>query len=849
MIKTSTLRYCIVIFVCVGLLFSWQNAFTNSGSTAGGYTNAPGESNCTSCHTGSTISAPSGLVKMTVNGASSYYYEPDSTYIIAISATKSSVYKWGYQATALKDSDKTFSGTFASINLTSKIVSASISGKTRYYAEQTTSGTSGTGGRSWSFSWKAPHTYVGGITFYVTTCAADGNSLATFDQIYGNTFTLFLKPNVPVAGFTFSPVVPCENDTVYVKDTSTKKPTSWSWSFPGGTPASSTLQNPKVVYKAWGGKKMTLVATNKDGASSPVTRIIIVNQKPLDTIYRFRPLEFCFGDSTILRAYIGDRYLWSTGDTNQVLVIKKSGTYYCTVTSNGCSTRSKSVKVIAHAKPTNKLSRIKGGDTLCDGDTLKFRLLASGKTWNYYLNKTLLSNSGPTLTLPNLSGNNNKIYTLVIDSFGCKSDTSTVYRESVNARLSPPVLTAGKSTTQSVSLSWTAVAGAKGYDISTDSGKTWQSAGNTFSYTKTGINENTKVTIKVRAQDPSPCAFGKEAIIVLQSLACLKITYSLVTDSLVCPKTIAGVNFSNINSNHYGISLGNFAKRDTVYSFYLINDTILHFKIADSLNLTCGVLAVDVPLKTIKYAPLKINADQGVYCGNSDPATIKGNGIFEEYDVYDNGKLVQNGISNTYSTNSFKDGDRIVMIGVYRECRSDSSNPVILHKYEAPTASFNYKNTGKGIFNFINTSKSEYSRVWHFGDGTTDTAPNPTHTYAANKIYTVWLVSTGQGGCKDSISKTITSTGIHTGIDPAGLNVQPNPFNNEVTISFYSKTTGFLNLVIVDLQGRAVKTFPLQKCHAGDNQITLLLADIKPGQYLLRIEMGDDVVSRRLVKE
>ncbi|HMU70866.1 MAG TPA: PKD domain-containing protein, partial [Chitinophagales bacterium] len=54
--------------------------------------------------------------------------------------------------------------------------------------------------------------------------------------------------------------------------------TSWSWTFPGGTPATSTLQNPTVVYATPGTYDVTLVASNIVGESeSTTTGYVTVN--------------------------------------------------------------------------------------------------------------------------------------------------------------------------------------------------------------------------------------------------------------------------------------------------------------------------------------------------------------------------------------------------------------------------------------------------------------------------------------------------------------------------------------------------------------------------------------------
>lgn len=64
------------------------------------------------------------------------------------------------------------------------------------------------------------------------------------------------------AGFVASINSPCLGQTVQFNDLSTGNATSWTWSFPGGTPSSSTLQNPTVVYNTSGSFNVTLTVGN-----------------------------------------------------------------------------------------------------------------------------------------------------------------------------------------------------------------------------------------------------------------------------------------------------------------------------------------------------------------------------------------------------------------------------------------------------------------------------------------------------------------------------------------------------------------------------------------------------------
>jgi PKD repeat protein len=56
--------------------------------------------------------------------------------------------------------------------------------------------------------------------------------------------------------------------SVQFHDLSTNTPTAWEWSFPGGTPATSTIQNPYILYSTLGVYSVTLKATNAYGNST-----------------------------------------------------------------------------------------------------------------------------------------------------------------------------------------------------------------------------------------------------------------------------------------------------------------------------------------------------------------------------------------------------------------------------------------------------------------------------------------------------------------------------------------------------------------------------------------------------
>lgn len=153
-----------------------------------------------------------------------------------------------------------------------------------------------------------------------------------------------LVPTVkPVAAFSGTPTSACGSATVQYTDQSTANPTSWEWSFPGGTPTTSTLQNPTVTYNAPGSYTATLIAINSAGRDTVVrTNYITVNAIPSLTITSSNPL--CAGQANgnatavVSGGSAPYTYAWSNGRTTAANSGLASGTYTVTVTdANGCS--------------------------------------------------------------------------------------------------------------------------------------------------------------------------------------------------------------------------------------------------------------------------------------------------------------------------------------------------------------------------------------------------------------------------------------------------------------------------------------------------------------------------------
>jgi xanthomonalisin len=106
---------------------------------------------------------------------------------------------------------------------------------------------------------------------------------------------------------------------------------------------------------------------------------------------------------------------------------------------------------------------------------------------------------------------------------------------------------------------------------------------------------------------------------------------------------------------------------------------------------------------------------------------------------------------------------------------------------QPPTANFSFTTSGL-VATFTDSSTDSdgtiASRSWNFGDSSTSTATNPSHTYAAAGTYTVTETVTDNGGATGTTSKSVTVTSTGGG---------GSVLSNGVAVTGLSGTTGTLS--------------------------------------------------------
>ncbi|WP_345005650.1 PKD domain-containing protein, partial [Snuella lapsa] len=157
----------------------------------------------------------------------------------------------------------------------------------------------GLGSFMWTFEGGIPETSIENNP--KVTYTAEGSYSVTLTYITDSGTEIKSEVNyinvtqlpAPVADFTISSQTVFQGNSIMFTDASQNNPTSWNWTFEGGTPSISTEQNPMVVYNTLGTYKVSLEVTNSTGShfKEVVNYIAVVENTgsgPLQGHYNFQ---------------------------------------------------------------------------------------------------------------------------------------------------------------------------------------------------------------------------------------------------------------------------------------------------------------------------------------------------------------------------------------------------------------------------------------------------------------------------------------------------------------------------------------------------------------------------------
>jgi len=97
---------------------------------------------------------------------------------------------------------------------------------------------------------------------------------------------------------------------------------------------------------------------------------------------------------------------------------------------------------------------------------------------------------------------------------------------------------------------------------------------------------------------------------------------------------------------------------------------------------------------------------------------------------------------------------------------------------------------------------------------------------------------------------TQLSTSLETSESPQAVSLQqnyPNPFNPSTIIQFGMPETGFVELGVYNMLGQRVAVLANEQRSQGWHEVTLDASNLSSGTYIYRLQIGRDVLTRKLM--
>lgn len=653
---------------------------------------------------------------------------------------------------------------------------------------------------------------------------------------------------------------------------------SYTWSFPGGSPATSTATNPSVSYAAAGLYTMTLLGINGT-ATTAVTRTVNVVGLPVITI---NTPTICSGASATLTANgAAGGYTWTNGPVSQSLAASPPITTVYTVTGEASTCLAiKTGTIFVNQTPTVTAN----SPTICSGTT---GVITPTGAATYSLVGMPLAVS-PFSVSPQASA----VYTIVGTTNSC-IDSKTV---SVTVNITPTLSVNNASICQGAAASLT-VSGAAAYAWS--SGPTMSviaiSPAATTNYVVTGTTlgcSDTK-TATVNVEIPptltvadklicpgasatlsasgaatyswstnattssivvSPAATAVYSVTGTNTLCSASISATVsvailpsLTASVSSPVSCSGASVSLIAGTSMGTPVNWFGPTGAIPSM-VVSPTVTssytavaNFTVVGPGTLTAACSTSSVVSVTVNALPSStlstVNANCSNACSGSMNASSSGAAPYS-YSLAGGPACstlpCQNLCAGSYTlTTSDGNGCSSYATFVITTPVNNLSAPISFTSISCPTCS-----DGVLMAN-VSGGLAPFTYSWAPSGGSQASAGN-----LAPGCYTVTI--TDANGCSTQSASCLTAPSTTTGIDPntagnAALLIYPNPAQKQVTVDYTGVTFDY---VFYNSLGQLIG-----KKQNNVNTVQIDLENLAKGVYLIEVTAGDNKSWKKLLVE
>lgn len=158
---------------------------------------------------------------------------------------------------------------------------------------------------------------------------------------------------------------------------------------------------------------------------------------------------------------------------------------------------------------------------------------------------------------------------------------------------------------------------------------------------------------------------------------------------------------------------------------------------------------------------------------------------------------------------------------------------------------FDYNRSYRIVYSVVCPCETENSSAWIYD-------PNPMRTMETSYFMETQMDSEGNlRYVRSDREMGDVSSGqnkmIEDGAELIGLEIVPNPASNQATILYNLNSGKAVSMQLVNAEGQVVFDVPVNDQAKGQHQQKLELSDLASGIYLVRMEIGDRTLVRKLV--
>ncbi|MCB9310503.1 MAG: PKD domain-containing protein [Lewinellaceae bacterium] len=601
------------------------------------------------------------------------------------------------------------------------------------------------------------HTYSTNGTYTVQLSTFNDCGTVTSSQ----NFTIGVAP---VAGFSASQQSICNGNAVQFTSTSSNSPTSYMWSFPGGTPSTSTEQNPSVTYLNTGNYSVTLIVNNAFGADTlTMNNLISVTTTPTVN-FNFISDALTFDFTSQIQN--GSLLSWNFGDgatstsTNPTHTYASEGNYTVVLTAqNGCGTQTSTQQVTAQLLPSASIQ--------------------------------FSTNMGCTPSNIQFTAQNSPSVTAWLWTFeGGTPSTSTLQNPTV----------------------------------------TYSNPG-TFDVTLTVTNSTGSTTVQ------------QNDAIVIGTLPTANFSTGIVLNNLTLANTGVGAT-----TTQYIIQGPNgFSQQINTPNATITLPLNGDYTIAQTNENFCGQ-AMDSKIITINaYTTAQFTVSNSAPCEGTIVQIMNNSTNAQNYNwTVESADPATSTDANPQFT--FTEGGlHLITLITSNALGADTFTNHINVGY-LPESRFGLTSAGATI-TCVDSSHFASNIIWHFGDGSSSTDVNPSHTYSSNGMYTVQLIANNACGTdtsSQSININIVSSHDYLS-EIYGLKVYPNPTSNIINVDCGSMPAGEYTFELIDVLGKSIQK-STEWINASHRNIQMQLQpQVVGGQYILKIAGGSERFQKSII--